>query len=96
MFSQATKDSANDVKNDVKSTVYNVKRDANAATSTVSSDLSDIANQAGRTVRGYFDAANDQITEATDKVTAEIRSNPVRSTLIALGAGFILGALSRR
>lgn len=59
-------------------------------------DLRDAANQAGRKVRGYIDAANDEISQATDTVTKEIRSNPIQSSLIALGAGFILGALFRR
>ena len=59
-------------------------------------DLTNIANQAGRKVRSLYNAASEDITHAGDKVTGEIRSNPVRSTAIALGVGVLLGALLRR
>jgi ElaB/YqjD/DUF883 family membrane-anchored ribosome-binding protein len=31
-----------------------------------------------------------------DRVTGEIRTNPVRSSMVALGAGLLLGLLMRR
>lgn len=59
-------------------------------------ELHEVANQAGRKVRNAFNAASDEIAHASETVTTEIRSNPVRSTAIALGVGVLLGALLRR
>jgi ElaB/YqjD/DUF883 family membrane-anchored ribosome-binding protein len=54
------------------------------------------ANQAGRKVRSIYNSASDEIAHASEQVTTEIRSNPVRSSAIALGIGVLLGALIRR
>lgn len=59
-------------------------------------DLKEAANEAGRKVRSIYDTATSQAMEAKDTVTTQIRSNPVRSSLIALGVGFVFGALFRR
>lgn len=96
MFSAATKDSANSTVNEAKNTVYNAKRDLRDATDESKADLTLIAEKAGRKVRNFVDTANSQITEASDRVSEEIRTNPVRSSAIALGIGFVLGALFRR
>jgi ElaB/YqjD/DUF883 family membrane-anchored ribosome-binding protein len=85
MFSTATKDEAIKLKNASQNTAHEV-----------SNDLHDVANQAGRKVRSMYNAASDEISQASDKVTTEIRSNPVRSSMIALGVGVLLGALLRR
>jgi len=78
MFSTATKDSAQNTAQDIKS------------------DLNNAANQAGRKVRSLYNSASDEISHASDTVTTEIRTNPVRSSMIALGIGVVLGALLRR
>jgi len=62
----------------------------------VKRDLSIAANQAGRKVRSLYNSASDEISYASDTVTKEIRTNPVRSSMIALGIGVVLGALLRR
>jgi len=54
------------------------------------------AHQAGCKVRSIYNSASNEISHASDTVTTEIRSNPVRSSLIALGIGVVLGALIRR
>jgi len=54
------------------------------------------ANQAGQKLRGIFTHAGDEISHMSDSVTSEIRSNPIRSSAIALGVGVLLGALLRR
>lgn len=59
-------------------------------------DLQNAANQAGRKVRSVFNSASDEISHASDTVTSEIRTNPIRSSVIALGIGVLLGALIRR
>ncbi len=56
-------------------------------------DLNEAANEAGRKVRSMLNSANDEFTNASEKVTSEIRSNPVRSSAIALVAGVVLGLI---
>jgi len=73
-------------------TVSNLK-DGSCA---VTNDLHNAANNAGRKVRSMFNTASDDISHASHQVTSEIRSNPVRSTVVALGIGALLGALLRR
>lgn len=59
-------------------------------------NLHDAAHSAGRKVRGMLNSASDEISYASEYVGTEIRSNPVRSSVIALGAGVLLGVLLRR
>ena len=59
-------------------------------------DLHDAANQAGRKVRGMIDSAGDEVSHVGHRVSREIHTNPVQSSLIALGVGVVLGALLRR
>ena len=79
-----------------KSPNQDFRSNASGAINEAKSDLHDAANQVERKVRGFIDTASDEISHTTDTVTKEIRSNPVQSSLIALGAGFILGSLFRR
>lgn len=58
--------------------------------------ITSAATQAGQKVRSLYNEASDDITHAGEKVTTEIRGNPVRSVVIALGVGAIIGALLRR
>lgn len=96
MLSSTTKEAANFTKesaeNDVKNAVSKTRNKANH----VVEDLSHYANDAGKRVRHFIDSANDELHHASDRVTGEIRANPVRSSAIALGLGFVLGALFRR
>lgn len=73
-------------------TVKNLKQ----STDDLQDDLHNAANQAGRKVRGMIDAAGDEVSYVSDKVTSEFQTNPIRSGLIALGVGVVLGALLRR
>ncbi len=59
-------------------------------------DLNAAANEAGRKGRGFLHMASDELTHARDTVTTHVRSNPVQSSLVALGVGFVLGTLLRR
>lgn len=96
MFSTETKQGANATISDAKNTAYSAKRDLTNASDEASNDFSDVANKAGRKVRGFVSSASDEFTNASEKVTGEIRNNPLRSSAIALGLGFVLGALFRR
>lgn len=61
-----------------------------------STDLREAANKAGRKVRSFITSANDELVHAKEAVSTQIHSNPVQSSLIALGVGFILGSVLRR
>ena len=58
--------------------------------------LENTAHQAGQKLRQLYDSANEEINHASHAVTNEIRTNPLRSSAIALGAGVLLGMLIRR
>lgn len=66
------------------------------ASAEMGENLHDAAHNAGRKVRGMIHTASDELSHACDYMGAEIRSNPVRSSVIALGVGVLLGALLRR
>lgn len=80
-------------------TVRNLKnnfREAGEAALETKDELRTVANNAGRKVKDFIHTASDEITHAKDTVTTQIRTNPVQSSAIALGIGFLLGALFRR
>lgn len=58
--------------------------------------LHDAAHSAGQKVRGMLNTASDELTHAGGYVGSEIRSNPVRSSMVALGIGLLIGTLLRR
>jgi len=89
MFTTTAKD---DTVQNLKNPAQNL-RDSAAETS---NDLRDAANKAGRTVRNFVHSASDELSHAKETVTTQIRTNPVQSSLVALGIGFVLGALFRR
>lgn len=92
MFTANTKDSLKDV----KSSASNIRDEALDTAYEVKDELRSAANQAGRRMRGFLNSATDELNNVTDSVTAQVRKNPVQSSLIALGAGFIIGSLLRR
>jgi ElaB/YqjD/DUF883 family membrane-anchored ribosome-binding protein len=58
--------------------------------------LDQTAHDAGQKIRHLYDSASDEIHHARNVVTTEIRTNPIRSSAVALGAGLLLGMLIRR
>jgi ElaB/YqjD/DUF883 family membrane-anchored ribosome-binding protein len=80
----------------LKNSAKNFSDDASQAYGEAKQDLRETANKAGRKVRGFIHDASDEIVHAKDAVTSQIRTNPVQSSLIAAGVGFVLGALFRR
>ena len=97
MISTATKTAANVTKalaeNDVRHTVQDTARDLQDRGADFVNNVSGYANEAGARVRGFVDRTVDDVNHVSHNVEGEIRGNPVRSTLIALGIGFALGAL---
>jgi hypothetical protein len=76
--------------------VSDYSQDDNQTGRNVVDNISDYANQAGRKMRSFMDTAGNEFSHASERVTTEIRNNPVRSSLIALGLGYVLAALIRR
>ena len=54
------------------------------------------AREAGVKMRQVIDAASGEVTEVAEEVQTRILEKPVQSTMIALGVGFILGAILGR
>lgn len=82
--------------NSMKNTMEHGKETVRDAALEVRDDVYSIANNAGRKLRSTFNSAADEVAHASDAVVSQIRTNPVQSSLIALGAGLLLGALLRR
>lgn len=80
----------------LKNASQNVRNVAVEAGEEVKQDLRETAGKAGRKVRAFLHAAEDEVTSACDSVTSQIRTKPVQSSLIALAAGLVVGALLRR
>ena len=70
--------------------------DLNISTHELSDNLQEAANDAGRKVRALYNSASGEMSHASDAVTSEIRSHPIRFGAIALGVGVLLGILLRR
>lgn len=62
----------------------------------VKTDAENAAHRAGTSVRNMLDSASDELTHVKEVVNDQIHNKPVQSSLIALGAGVILGLLIRR
>ncbi|MDC7676701.1 hypothetical protein [Asticcacaulis machinosus] len=100
MLSAATKTAAgvtkglaeNDVKTSAREAIKTVEREAKH----VLDDVSHYASDAGQKVRHLYDQAVDEVSHVSHNVESEIKSNPVRASMVALGVGFILGALLTR
>jgi ElaB/YqjD/DUF883 family membrane-anchored ribosome-binding protein len=97
MLSSATKAAANVTKNLAENDIRNAADDAAGNNGRdVLHNVSDYAMEAGQKMRGFVDKTLDQSRGVQEKVTTEIKANPIRSSAIALGAGFLIGALLAR
>jgi ElaB/YqjD/DUF883 family membrane-anchored ribosome-binding protein len=96
MLSSATKAAADVTKASAENDLRSAAQDAVNGGKDALNNVSDYASEAGQKVRGLLDKTVDQTSRLSQNVEAEIKSNPIRSSAIALGAGFILGALLTR
>ncbi len=100
MLSDTTKEAAKFTKDsaiqDVTSAANNAQHKTSEAACSMTENISGYAHEAGKKMRDTFASANDHIEVACTKVKSEIETNPVRSSLVALGAGVVLGMLLRR
>jgi len=80
-------------------TISNLKNGTPAfreSTDDTKESLRNTANKAGHKVRELLYSTGDEISHAKETVTTQIRTNPLQSSLIALGVGYIFGTLFRR
>jgi ElaB/YqjD/DUF883 family membrane-anchored ribosome-binding protein len=96
MISDATRASANMTKNSAEHDLKDQMKDVQKEGKHMIDNAADYAHDAGAKLRDFADKASDNVTGVARNVESEIKSSPVRATLYALGAGFILGALLTR
>jgi ElaB/YqjD/DUF883 family membrane-anchored ribosome-binding protein len=89
--------------NNLKQAGRDAKDAANSEVNDYSSRLTDVANKVGGEVGAYVDQATDYFNDATARIKTtgrqietQIEANPLRSSIIALSAGVILGLLLRK
>ncbi|MBY0407938.1 MAG: hypothetical protein K2Q01_09620 [Rickettsiales bacterium] len=85
-----------DAINDLKQSANTVRNEASKAIDDVAGEVRSVTRSAGDKLRQLFNCTNSEISHAADTVSEQIHNKPVQSTLIALGAGFLLGVLMRR
>ena len=76
-----------------------VKNNANtikSAANDLRDDLDSVAATYGRKARELLETAQEEFSDVSETVSKEISANPLRSGLIALGLGVVIGALIRR
>ncbi|WP_020179128.1 hypothetical protein [Methylopila sp. M107] len=73
-----------------------LKADVSRLTETLSALVSDSAATARNAAREGVDTAKAHVTNAADDLSETIEQNPLTAVLIALGIGYVVGALGRR
>lgn len=81
---------------DVKLAANKAKNETRATAANIRDELEHAAHHAGSSIREFLHNTGDEVSQVSEAVTTKIREKPVQSTLVALGAGFLLGALFRR
>ena len=59
-------------------------------------EIQDLANKAGKSVRGFVSEKRTQVEDVTKQTQKTIKSRPLTSAAAALAGGMVLGALLRR
>lgn len=93
MITTATKDETGP---SLKGSVQNMRESVRDMATQADHDLRDTAAKMGQKTRTFVENAKEEAFEASDKVTKHIHEKPLQSSVIALGIGFVLGALFRR
>ncbi len=71
-------------------------QDTRSNTKNTDDGLTVMAHRAGQKLSGIIGGTYKEVSGTAEAVTREIRNRPVQSSLIALGAGYVLAALFRR
>jgi ElaB/YqjD/DUF883 family membrane-anchored ribosome-binding protein len=69
-------------------------RQAAETAKSIGDEVSDFAGDVGRMARKQYDRAQDVAVDAFDDTYAAMRRNPLLTLGIALGIGFLVGALT--
>jgi ElaB/YqjD/DUF883 family membrane-anchored ribosome-binding protein len=72
-----------------------IKDDLEEAIAGVDENLETLGENAGRFTREIIDESH-HLGDAADAVVAAIREKPIKSAIVALGVGALLGMLLRR
>jgi len=72
------------------------QKDLSKASCSLHKDACECAEEAGRKVREVVDQVSHQWNDTQADIVHSIRKNPIKASAIAVGIGFILGALARR
>jgi ElaB/YqjD/DUF883 family membrane-anchored ribosome-binding protein len=72
-----------------------LKDDVARLTDTLSTLVSDSAATARSAAREGVETARETVTSAADDLSEKIVENPLTSVLLALGVGYVVGALGR-
>jgi ElaB/YqjD/DUF883 family membrane-anchored ribosome-binding protein len=81
---------------DIRQGARRIKEDVREAANNVKSDFEDIARQAGHEARSFVGAAEQNVAEMTESISARIQDNPLQSIAISAGVGLVLGLLLSR
>jgi ElaB/YqjD/DUF883 family membrane-anchored ribosome-binding protein len=71
-------------------------RQAAETAKSIGDEVSDFAGDVGRMASKQYGRAQDMAVDAYDEAHAMVRSNPLAAIGIALGVGFLFGALLSR
>ena len=81
---------------DIRKGADHVSSDIGNTVDALNDDLHKMAHQAGGQLREYAVSTEKDVKKTVDSVAQQISANPIKSSLIALGAGVVLGSLFRR
>jgi len=56
-------------------------------------DIQDAAQDAGRSIRTYYDEKRSELSELADEYSAQVRRRPIQSTAVAIAFGYLIGRL---
>lgn len=80
---------AEDIRRGARRVKDDIETDIGEAANAVGEDLKDFARQAGRYVHDFANSTE-------ESMVTRIREKPVAATMIAVGIGFVIGALLTR
>jgi ElaB/YqjD/DUF883 family membrane-anchored ribosome-binding protein len=82
--------------NDIDSSLKHMGDKAADSIDRAVDNVSEYAHHTGEQIRSAFDTTTDGVKRVTQQVSGEIHKNPVQTTLLALGAGFVIGMMLRK
>lgn len=90
------KSTAKSAQSDAKHKAHSLRAAANNVAEIAKEDFVDFAHDAGKRVRGLITDCSEEAVTASENLSETIRTKPLQSALIALGAGFLIGLIARR